>query len=70
MKKTGRKLALSTETVRLLESEQLAQVAGGNTSACLIGPVTTSHPASQVLGGCKVPTNDCNFQTLGCGFGF
>jgi hypothetical protein len=70
MKKTGRKLALSTETVRLLESEQLARVAGGTSGACLIGPVTTSHPASQVLGGCKLPTSDCNFNSLSCGYGF
>ncbi len=73
MKKTTRKLTLSTETVRVLQSEQLSGVGGGTaySAACVIGPVTTTIPASRVAGGCKTfDTVVCNFNSLACNYGF
>jgi len=64
MKKLGKKLSLSRETIRDLNDSQLREAAGGLTQFCLTnnpricGPITDP----QLAGGCETDgcTSGCN----------
>jgi len=56
MKKTMKKLALDTQTVRILNPTDLQNVVGGTTTAITCTCNTTVCPTTAITCGCPSPT--------------